>query len=140
MSPIGATILRVLLGCTYLAHAYYIWAVLTPEALAGLVDKQTGLSIGGNFVWYQLVAHVLGGFMLVPGIATRWAVAANIPALLASLIVLHFHEGYFLHATVVEAARNTGRVAGYEYTLFVLVATIAQFFLGTGALGFSRDR
>ncbi|HZE36818.1 MAG TPA: DoxX family membrane protein [Candidatus Eisenbacteria bacterium] len=140
MSPIGATILRVLLGCTYLAHAYYIWAVLTPEALADLVDKQTGLSIGGNFVWYQLVAHVLGGFMLVPGIATRWAVAANIPALLASLIVLHFHEGYSLHATVVEAARNTGRVAGYEYTLFVLVATIAQFFLGTGALGFSRDR
>ena len=140
MSPIGATILRILLGCTYLAHAYYIWAVLTPEALADLVDKQTGLSIGGNFVWYQLVAHVLGGFMLVPGIATRWAVAANIPALLASLIVLHFHEGYSLHATVVEAARNTGRVAGYEYTLFVLVATIAQFFLGTGALGFSRDR
>jgi len=140
LSPIGATILRILLGCTYLAHAYYIWAVLTPEALADLVDKQTGLSIGGNFVWYQLVAHVLGGFMLVPGIATRWAVAANIPALLASLIVLHFHEGYSLHATVVEAARNTGRVAGYEYTLFVLVATIAQFFLGTGALGFSRDR
>ncbi len=140
MSPIGATILRVLLGCTYLAHAYYIWAVITPETLADLVDKQTGLSIGGNFVWYQLVAHVLGGFMLVPGIATRWAVAANIPALLAALIMLHFHEGYSLHATVVETARNVGRVAGYEYTLFVLVATIAQFFLGTGALGFSRDR
>ncbi len=54
--------------------------------------------------------------------------------------MLHFHEGYSLHATVVETARNVGRVAGYEYTLFVLVATIAQFFLGTGALGFSRDR
>jgi hypothetical protein len=31
-------------------------------------------------------------------------------------------------------------VAGYEYALFILVATIAQFFLGTGALGFSHDR
>ena len=140
MSPIGATILRVLLGCTYLAHAYYIWAVLTPDALAELVDKQTGLSIGGNFVWYQLVAHVLGGFMLVPGIATRWAVAANIPVLFASVIVLHFHEGYFLHAAVADAARSAPRVAGYEYALFILVATIAQFFLGTGALGFSHDR
>ena len=93
LSPLGATILRVLLGCTYLAHAYYIWAVLGPDALADLVNKQTGLSLGGNFVWYQLVAHVLGGFMLVPGIATRWAVAANIPVLLVSVIVLHFHEG-----------------------------------------------
>ena len=140
MSPLGATILRVLLGCTYLAHAYYIWDVLTPDALADLVNKQTGLSLGGNFVWYQLVAHVLGGLMLVPGIATRWAVAANIPVLLASVIVLHFHEGYFLHAAVVGAAPNRAQVAGYEYALFVLVATIAQFFLGTGALGFSRDR
>jgi uncharacterized membrane protein YphA (DoxX/SURF4 family) len=140
LSPIGATILRVLLGCTYLAHAYYIWAVLTPDALAELVDKQTGLSIGGNFVWYQLVAHVLGGFMLVPGIATRWAVAANIPALFASVVVLRFHEGYFLHAAVADAARSAPRVAGYEYALFILVATIAQFFLGTGAFGFSHDR
>jgi len=41
---------------------------------------------------------------------------------------------------VVERPRNTGRVAGYEYTLFVLVATIAQFFPRHGALGFSRDR
>jgi uncharacterized membrane protein YphA (DoxX/SURF4 family) len=139
LSPLGATILRVLLGCTYLAHAYYIWAVLGPDALADLVNKQTGLSLGGNFVWYQLVAHVLGGFMLVPGIATRWAVAANIPVLLVSVTVLHFHEGYFLHAEVV-AAPNLAQVAGYEYALFVLVATIAQFFLGTGALGFSRDR
>jgi hypothetical protein len=39
LSPLGATILRVLLGCTYLAHAYYIWAVLTPDALADLVNK-----------------------------------------------------------------------------------------------------
>jgi uncharacterized membrane protein YphA (DoxX/SURF4 family) len=139
LSPIGATILRVLPGCTYLAHAYYHLGRAHPRR-ADLVDKRTGLSIGANFVWYQLVAHVLGGFMLVPGIATRWAVAANIPALLASLIVLHFHEGYFLHATVADAARNAGRVAGYEYALFVFVATIAQFFLGTGALGFSRDR
>src|SRR4029453_3766514 len=68
------------------AHAYYIWAVLTPDALADVVNKQTGLSLGGNFVWYQLGADFLGGFMLGPGIATRWAVAANIPALLASVI------------------------------------------------------
>ena len=78
--------------------------------------------------------------MLVPGIATRWAVAANIPALFASVIVLHLHEGYFLHAAVADAARSAPRVAGYEYALFILVATIAQFFLGTGALGFSHDR
>ena len=140
MSPIGATILRVLLGFTYLAHAYYIWDVLTPDTLADLVTKQTGLPIGGNFVWYQLIAHVLGGFMLVPGIATRWAVVANIPALLVSVIVLHLNEGYFLHAVFVDAARSKIEVAGYEYVFFVLVASIAQFFLGTGALGFSRDR
>lgn len=140
MSPIGATILRVLLGFTYLGHAYYIWAVLTPDTLAALVNKETGLSLGDNFVWYQLVAHVLGGFMLVLGVATRWAVVANIPALLVSVTVLHFHEGYFLHAVFVDAARSKIEVAGYEYTFFILVASIAQFFLGTGALGFTREQ
>jgi putative oxidoreductase len=138
LSPIGATILRVLLGITYLAHAYHLWAVLTPEALAAAVNKQTGLAIGDNFVWYQLIAHVLGGLMLLLGIGTRWVVMANIPALLVSVIVLHFTEGYFLHAVFVDSARNRLQVAGYEYAFFVLVATIAQFFLGTGALGFSR--
>ena len=140
MSPIGATILRVLLGITYLAHAYYIWAVLTPEALAASVNRQTGLLIGDNFVWYQLIAHLVGGPMLVLGIWTRWVVMANIPALLVSVIVLHFNEGYFLHAVFVDSAPSRLQVAGYEYAFFVLVATIAQFFLGTGALGFSRAR
>lgn len=140
MSPIGATILRVLLGITYLAHAYYIWAVLTPDALAASVNTQTGLAIGDNFVWYQLIAHVLGGPMLVLGIWTRWAVVANIPALIVSVVVLHFSEGYFLHAVFVDSAQGRIQVAGYEYAFFVLVATIAQFFLGTGALGFSRAR
>jgi uncharacterized membrane protein YphA (DoxX/SURF4 family) len=140
LSPIGATILRVLLGITYLTHAYYIWAVLTPDTLAASLNKQTGLSIGDNLVWYQLIAHVLGGLMLVLGIGTRWAVVANIPALLVSVVMLHFTEGYFLHAVFVDSARSRIQVAGYEYAFFVLVATIAQFFLGTGALGFSRDR
>ena len=140
MSPIGATILRVLLGVTYLGHAYYIWTVLTPEALAASMNKHTGLSIGDNFVWYQLIALVLGGVMLVLGIGTRWVIIANIPALLVSVVVLHYSEGYFLHAGFVDTAQNRIQVAGYEYAFFVLVATIAQFFLGTGALGFSRNR
>jgi hypothetical protein len=49
-------------------------------------------------------------------------------------------RGVFLHVAMVDAAPNRAQVAGYEYALFVLVAIIAQFFLGTGALGFSRDR
>lgn len=140
MSPIGATILRVLLGITYLAHAYYLWGIVTPETQAAFVNKQTGLPIGDNLVWYQIVAQALGGLMLVLGLGTRWAVVANLPALVVSVVLVQFHEGYFLHAVFADAARTTVRVAGYEYSFFILIATIAQFFLGTGPLGFSRDR
>ena len=140
MSPFGATILRVWLGVTYIAYAYYLWAIATPDGLAASFNKQTGLPFGDNFVWYVLVAHVFGGLMLVLGFGTRWAVVANLPALMVIVALLQFNEGYYLHPVFADASRSTMKVAGYEYSLFILMATIAQFFLGTGALGFSSEK
>jgi hypothetical protein len=35
--------------------------------------------------------------------------------------------------------RAKADVVGYEYALFVLAATLAQCFLGTGALGLTKN-
>jgi hypothetical protein len=54
-------------------------------------------------------------------------------------LLFHFPEGFFLRAVIIDAARSKAEVVGYEYALFVLAATLAQCFLGTGALGLTKN-
>jgi hypothetical protein len=64
---------------------------------------------------------------------------ANLPILVGAVLFFHFQEGFFLHGVIVDAARGKAEVAGYEYPLVVLVATLAQCFLGSGALGLTKS-
>jgi uncharacterized membrane protein YphA (DoxX/SURF4 family) len=77
--------------------------------------------------------------MLILGIFTRWAAMANLPILMAAVLLFHFDQGFFLRGVITDVARGKADVAGYEYALFVLAATLAQCFLGTGALGLTKS-
>jgi len=74
-------------------------------------------------VWYLILAHGLGGLMLILGIMVRWAALANIPIIAGALWFVHLPQGFFIFG-----AKN-----GYEYVLFLLGATVAQALLGAGA-------
>ena len=139
MSPIGATVLRIMLGVFFIAHAYHVYDVLTAETLAAMINRRLGLPVGDYLTSYLLIAHFLGGVMLVLGVFTRWAAMANLPIMLGAVVLFHFEQGFFLHGVIMDAARGKADVAGYEYPLFVLAATMAQCFLGTGALGLTKD-
>ena len=89
---------------------------------------------------YVLLAHFVGGVMLILGIFTRAAAMANLPIMMGAVLLFHFDQGFFLRGVIVDAARGKADVAGYEYALFVLAATLAQGFLGTGALGLTKER
>jgi putative oxidoreductase len=128
-----------MLGVVYIAHAYYLYDVLTVDALAAMINKRLGMPVGDFVTTYLLFAHVVGGALMILGAFTRWAAMANLPILVGAVLLFHFQEGFFLHGVIVDAARGKTDVAGYEYPLVVLAATLAQCFLGSGALGLTKN-
>ncbi len=139
MSPFGATILRLLLGVVYIAHAYHAYFDVTPDAMAAMITKDLGLPFPDALVFYLLTAQLVGGIMLVLGFFTRWAALVNVPVMLVVVLVLQLNDGFFLRAVMTEAGRGKPHVVGYEYALVILIATIAQFFLGGGTWALTKD-
>jgi putative oxidoreductase len=139
LSPFGATILRVMLGVVYIAHAYHAYFDVTPDAMTAMITKDLGLPFPDALVFYLLTAQLMGGIMFVLGFFTRWAALVNVPVMLVVVLILQLNEGFFLRAVMTEAARGKTLVVGYEYALVVLIATIAQFFLGGGTWALTKD-
>ncbi len=140
MKEFGATILRVLLGVTYVMHAYLSLVVFTPAGVASLMGKTMGLPAPLLMAWLLILVHALGGAMLILGLWTRWAAAANALLMLGALVKVHLHQGFFMKAVIADAAAGRADVAGYEYVLVLLGATVAQVFLGSGAWALTRSR
>ena len=139
MSPLGATVLRIMLGVVFIAHGYYVYDVVTSDALSAMINKRLGLPLGDYITSYILLAHVVGGIMLILGVFTRIAAMANLPIMMGAVVLFHFDQGFFLRGVIIDAARGKADVVGYEYALFVLAATLAQCFLGSGALGLTKS-
>jgi putative oxidoreductase len=123
----------------YIAHAYYVYDVLTVDVLSEMINRRLGTAVGDYVTTYMLFSQVVGGALMILGIFTRWAAMANLPIMVGAVVLFHFHEGFFLRGVIIDAARAKTAVAGYEYALVILAATLAQCFLGTGALGLTKD-
>lgn len=134
MSPYGATVLRLFLGVTFLMHCYLALVIYTP-ARAIALNAQMGIPLPEVAAWFTILAHGLGGVMLMLGLWTRSAALANLVVMLGALVFVHLHQGYFINAVLVN---NTPRPAGYEYVLLLVGATVAQVLLGGGALAVTR--
>ena len=39
MSPLGATVLRVMLGVVFIAHGYYVYDVVTSDTLSAMITS-----------------------------------------------------------------------------------------------------
>ena len=122
LEPYGVLVLRVVLGVVYIAHAYLALVVM---GLAKAVEYQRAMHIPlpEIGVWYLIVAHGLGGILLILGLLVRCAALANIPIMAGALWFVHLQQGFFVF----------GSKFGYEYVLVLLGATIAQALLGAGA-------
>lgn len=138
MSRFGATVLRVVLGVIFVLHGYLGLFVLQPAVVAGFITIM-GLPLGQVLAWYLILAHVVGGLMMIVGLWTRWAALANVPILLVALLLFHLDHGFFMTAVVADAAAGKPRVVGIEYPLLVLAATLALILLGGGALAMTDD-
>ena len=122
----GVTILRVVLGVIFVMHAYY---AMFYYGIRGTIafQRSLGLPVPEIGVWYVILAHGVGGAMILLGVFTRWAALANLPIMAGAFFLVHLKQGFFM-----------GRDGGYEYVLLVLACTLALVFLGPGALSLRR--
>lgn len=134
MSQYGATVLRLFLGVTFVMHAYLALVIYTPAGAAAFNAKM-GIPLPEVAAWFTILAHGLGGLMMILGLWTRWAALANLPVMLGALVFVHLSQGYFLKGVLVGSAPQA---AGYEYVLLIVGATLAQVLLGGGALAITR--
>lgn len=124
----GILLLRLIIGTVYVMHGYLALVVLGPQTVAGYITRMGYPSAFGTVLaWYLVAAHLVGGILIIIGLWTRWAALANIPPMASAVFLLHLRQGFFMTPVGPTSA------GGYEFSLTVLVATIALVFLGSGA-------
>ncbi|HYB41828.1 MAG TPA: DoxX family protein [Candidatus Methylomirabilis sp.] len=126
MESYGATTLRIILGVIYIMHAYLAVAVYGPSGMIAF-QRDHGIPFPEIGTWYLIIAHGVGGICLLLGVLVRWAALVNVPVMAGALFFVHLKQGFFI-----------SKGGGYEYALLLLVATIAQSFLGAGAFTLRR--
>jgi len=121
----AALLLRNALGIMFLAHALLKILVFTP---AGTVGFFASLGVPGWFAYPVMGAELVGGIMLVIGWHTRVVSLALIPVLLGSIVLVHGANGWLY----------TNANGGWEYSAFLIVASLAQSLLGDGAFSINE--
>lgn len=135
MKAYGPTVLRIVLGAIFVMHAYLSLFLYTPTGAAAFNAKM-GVPLPVVAAWFTILAHGIGGLMMILGLWTRWAALANLLVVLGALIFVHLSQGFFIHGVLVD-----GRplAAGYEYVLTLVGVTVASVLSGGGAAALTRD-
>ena len=118
-APYAALTLRVSLGVMFIAHALLKLFVFT---LPGTVGFFQSLGLPGVLAYVVFAAELVGGGLLVLGVQTRVVALALIPILLGATWA-HAGNGWVFSAPK----------GGWEYPLFLTIATAVQALLGDGA-------
>lgn len=123
----GIGLLRISLGVMFLAHGLLL-KVLT-FGMAGTAGFFVSLGLPAWTAYATAGGEIIGGALLILGILTRPVALAVTPILLGALVV-HAGNGW------VFSAPN----GGWEYPAYLLVLSLAQALLGTGAFAVSFSR
>ena len=134
MKDYGLTILRIVVGIIFLRHFYQHFFVFGPAGLTGYMEKVAKVPAPAIVAWIVLIVGGIGGIMLVLGLFTRWAAAANVLHMLAALVFVKFAQGFLNRGIIVDAAAGRAAGVGYELELLLLAASLALVFMGGGAL------
>lgn len=120
----AALVLRLGLGTMFTAHALLKILVFTPE---GTVGYFASLGVPGWLAYPTMAAELIGGVMLISGIKTRWVSLILIPDLIGAIVLVHGANGWLF----------TNKGGGWEYPLFLIIASLTQALLGDGAFSAS---
>jgi len=113
-------ILRIALGLMYLAHGATKLFVFTP---AGTAKFFASLGVPGFFGYLAILGELTGALLLLTGFKARWAALALTPLLAGTIVLVHGANGWMF--------TNPG--GGWEYSAFLIAASLALFFQETPA-------
>jgi putative oxidoreductase len=124
-SDFGATLLRASLGTMWITHALLKWLVFT---LAGAAQYFASVGYPAFLAYPVVGAELLGGVALILGIYARQVSLLLVPILAAATLV-HVPNGWVF--------TNPG--GGWEYPVFLIVASVALWLIGDGAFALRRS-
>ena len=124
----ATTLLRVALGVMYLAHGIVL--KLFTFGLAGTSAYFTSIGLPGFLAYVTFFAEAIGGAAILLGIKARWFALALTPFLVGALVTAHAGNGWVFSAPG----------GGWEYPIYLIVLSAAQFLLGDGAYALSPSK
>ena len=119
-APYAALLLRVGLGVMFIAHGLLKMVVVTLPVMAQYFQS---LGLPGWFAYLLSFAELGGGALLIVGLYARWVALALTPILVGATVLVHWSNGWLF--------ANQG--GGWEYPVFLIVASAALALLGDGA-------
>jgi putative oxidoreductase len=122
----GLTLLRIALGVMWLAHASLKWFVFTLPGTAQFFDS---VGLPGVLAYPVFAMEVLGGLALIVGVYARQAAFLLIPIMIGATWV-HLPNGWVF----------TAEGGGWEYPVFLIIASLAVWLMGDGSLALVRSR
>ncbi|MBY0572083.1 MAG: DoxX family protein [Undibacterium sp.] len=125
-SSYAATLLRLSLGTMWVAHALLKLLVFT---LAGTAAYFESIGYPGWLAYPVFAAELLGGIALIFGIYARQVALALVP-IMAVASSVHLHNGWV----------HTSPGGGWEYPVFLILASIVLWLLGDGAFSLRRSQ
>jgi putative oxidoreductase len=122
---LGITLLRMSLGFMWVAHSLLKLVVFTLPGTAKFFD-----SVGfPGFLAYPVFAmELIGGICLIAGVYARQISLLLVPIMICAATV-HFHNGWVF----------TSPGGGWEYPIYLAVASVAQWLIGDGAYTVARS-
>jgi putative oxidoreductase len=121
----GIALLRVSLGVMWIAHASLKLFVFT---LPGTAQFFTSIGFPGFLAYPVFAVELVGGLAILLGIYARQAALALVPVMAVAAWV-HVPNGWV----------HTSPGGGWEYPVFLIVASIALWLLGDGAGAIRRS-
>ena len=122
-ADLGPALLRVGLGTVLITHGLLKVFVFTPAGTAAFFGS-LGVPLALIMAFGTIAFEVLGGALLIGGVATRLISLISIPLMLGAIFFVHGDKGWLF--------ANEG--GGWEYPAFLALAALVQFLVGPGKL------
>jgi putative oxidoreductase len=116
----GATLLRLALGAMWVSHA---WFKISAFGIAGFAGWLDSLGLPGFMAGPVIALELAGGVLILAGFYARYVSLALLPVLAVATWV-HVPNGLIF----------SNANGGWEYPVFLIVASVVHALIGDGAL------
>ena len=138
MERFGLTVLRVMIGATFVAHGaqklFGVWGGFGLSGTAGYFES-IGLSPGLPLAVVVAFIEFFGGLLLTAGALTRYAAVALVLVMTGAIWKVHLINGFFLNWGL-----TPGRGHGIEYNVVLIAGLLCLTLTGPGALSIDHSR